>query len=218
MKKKPWSFFLLLSVMQLLYDSIFIILSVHIAMYYLNEYRSGPIAMWLVAFIAFETSAICCIPARVLTYYVLFFMSWNVMYQLSFRVILSVPKMVALQSITWISWIIMMSNHKALGVDYETTLSVVFYAMFLVLSLVHYSFMPENVKNSFLLVYVFATLKVAMYYYFAWNFVAAFFNFTVNVMAIEAMLLWEYFSKVEQDRRQRAERIRLAEQGSAASG
>ena len=201
--------------MQLLYDSIFIILSVHIAMYYLNEYRSGPIAMWLVAFIAFETSAICCVPARVLTYYILFFMTWNVMYQLSFKVILPVPKMVALQTVTWISWIILMSNHKALGVDYETTVAVAFYAMFLVLSLVHYDLMPENVKNSFLLVYVFATIKVALYYYFAWTFVAAFFNFTVNIMAIEALLLWEFFSKAENDRRQCAERLRLSQERAA---
>ena len=187
--------------MQLLYDLIFIILSVHIAMYYLNEYRSGPIAVWLIAFIAFETSAICCVPARVFSYYVLFFMSWHVMYRLSFGVILTVPKMVALQTVTWVSWIIVMSNPKALGVDYETNLSTVFYTMFLMLSLTHYSLMPENVKNSFLLIYVFATLKVAMYDYFAWNFVAAFLNFTVNIMSIEAILLWEFFSKAEKDRR-----------------
>ena len=184
-------------------------------MFYLNEYRSGPIAVWLIAFIAFETSAICCVPARVFSYYVLFFMSWHVMYQLSFGVILTVPKMVALQTVTWISWIIVMSNHKALGVDYETNLSVVFYAMFLVLSLAHYNLMPENVKNSFLLIYVFATLKVAMYYYFAWNFVAAFLNFTVNIMSIEAMLLWEFFSKAEKDRREAAERLRLSQERAA---
>jgi hypothetical protein len=198
--------------MQLIFDAISVILSVHIAMYYLNEYRSGPMFKWLMAYIAFETSGMFCVPARVLSYYILFFMSWHVMYRLSFGVILAVPKMVLLQTVTWISWIIVMSDRKALGVDYETTLAPVFYAMFLCLSLVHYSLMPENVKNSFLFIYVFATLKVAMYYYFAWNVVAAFLNFTVNIMSIEAILLWEFISKTEMDRREGAERLRLSQE------
>ncbi len=194
-----------------MYDYFFLILLVYIALYYINENRSRPMAWWLMAFVFFQASIVCGFVIHVMAAYVLFFMTWYVMYTLSFGVTLSTPKLLALQGVTWLSWIVLM-NQTSFGIDFvKANLGYFFYAMHLVLSLTHYDLMQENVKNGFLFIYVFVTLDVAVVYYLSWNFVASFLHFVVSFLALEALLDWEFYNKAEMTRRQLAERHRLAE-------